>query len=125
MLQGKTILVVDDDADLREIVARRLERVGVKVLEAVDGDEAIRMTRAEQPDLVLMDIMMPGTDGVTACRTLKEDPETEAIPIIMLTAKVDTETNLSSLVYGALDFLEKPVSLDVLLAVLEKYLFLP
>jgi DNA-binding response OmpR family regulator len=79
----ETVLVVDDEPTLREVVVRYLERAGYRALEAGDGDEAEVLLRNQPPDLVILDLMLPGTDGLELCRRIRED---SALPVIMLTA---------------------------------------
>lgn len=111
-----TVLVVEDDADIREVEEYNLQREGYDVLTAEDGDEALEVARDRKPDLVVLDLMLPGTDGVEVCRTLRADGVTEAIPVIMVTAK-DTESDVVlGLGVGADDYLTKPFSPRELLA---------
>ena len=86
MPQKKKVLVVDDDPDFLDSVVALLERSGFEVIGAADGDEAIASTRAERPDAVVLDVMMPRKDGYTACAELKADPATADVPILLLTA---------------------------------------
>jgi CheY-like chemotaxis protein len=107
----KKILIVDDRHEVRELVEVTLRVKDYQILEATSGEEAIEIVKAEKPDLILMDIMMPGgMDGLEATRILKNDPETKECPIIMLTAKgqkVDREIGLAA---GAQDYFVKPFS---------------
>jgi two-component system alkaline phosphatase synthesis response regulator PhoP len=82
----KKILVVDDEAYIVELVKFNLEKEGYQVIVASDGRNALKMVQTEQPDLVLLDIMLPNIDGLEVCRILKQSPDTNSIPIIMLTA---------------------------------------
>ncbi len=84
LLSKKKILVADDEQSIRSLVTRFLSNK-YAILEAEDGEEAIEMSRSQKPDLILLDIMMPKMDGYTACHTLKRDPLTKAIPVVMLT----------------------------------------
>jgi two-component system alkaline phosphatase synthesis response regulator PhoP len=86
MSEKKTILVVDDDPDFAESVSKLLQRNGFNTLEAHDGVEGIAMARQHKPDAMVLDVMMPNKDGYDACRELKADPETQNIPILLLTA---------------------------------------
>jgi signal transduction histidine kinase/DNA-binding response OmpR family regulator len=102
-----TLLVVDDSADMRTYVRAHFES-RYRVLEAGDGADGIERARLEIPDLVISDVMMPGTDGNTLCRALKGDSATDFIPIILLTARTSTEDRVAGLVGGADDYLAKP-----------------
>jgi len=102
------ILVVDDDRNVVQIIAVNLQYEGMDVIEAYDGEEALAKTAAKKPDLILLDIMMPGLDGLEVCRRLKSDARTADIPIIMLTAKTRDEDILAGWEAGADDYLTKP-----------------
>src|SRR5689334_24061421 len=87
----RRVLIIDDDDDIRMLVRLSLQRVGgLEVIEAVNGREGVEIARAERPDAILLDVMMPEMDGPTAARELRKRPETEAIPIVLLTAKVQS-----------------------------------
>jgi two-component system, OmpR family, alkaline phosphatase synthesis response regulator PhoP len=106
----RKILVCDDDANIRNIMEFSLETESFQVLVAADGDEALRLVASEHPDLVILDVMMPGSDGVAVCRELKQNPATRHIPVLLLTArsgKGDRETGLAA---GADDYITKPFS---------------
>jgi CheY-like chemotaxis protein len=107
----KKILIVDDVSELRELVGKTLGRENCKILEAGNGEEAIKIAKAELPDLIMMDIMMSGTvDGLEATRILKKDPRTKDCKIVMLTAKgqpADIEDGVQA---GADDYFVKPFS---------------
>lgn len=104
---GKRVLVVDDDAKTVELVKLYLNRDGYKVLVAYDGVEALRLARETHPDLIVLDIMLPGQDGLQVCRTLRDESE---VPIIMLTARTTEADKLSGLDLGADDYMTKPFS---------------
>lgn len=104
------ILVVDDELHIRELVKFNLMKEGFEVLEAGDGHAAVKMVRTEKPDLVILDLMLPGLDGLEVCRSLKGRRETAAIPIIMLTAKSEEIDKVIGLELGADDYLTKPFS---------------
>ena len=103
-----TILVVDDDADIVRFVEMNLRLEGYRVLIARDGLEALEMVAAEVPDLVLLDVMLPGADGVEVTRRLRADSRTATLPIIMLTAKTMTADRVLGLTTGADDYIIKP-----------------
>ena len=106
-MAGKRILVVDDDAKTVELVKLYLSRDGYKVLTAYDGIEALRLARESRPDLIVLDLMLPGLDGLQVCRTLRAESD---VPIIMLTAKTAEEDRLFGLDLGADDYVTKPFS---------------
>ena len=107
--RGTVILIVEDNEDNRLIYASFLEHVGYRVLEATDGLTALTMTRGEQPDLVLMDVSIPGIDGWEATRQLKADPATREIPIIALTAHALAEDRQRASEAGCDGYLAKPI----------------
>jgi len=103
----ETVLVVDDEPTLREVVVRYLERAGYRALEAGDGEEAEVLLRNQPPDLVILDLMLPGTDGLELCRRIRED---SALPVIMLTARGEEADRIVGLELGADDYVTKPFS---------------
>ena len=107
-MSNKKILVVDDSADMRIYVEVILNKLGYEMLEACDGIEAIEKTIEQKPDIILMDIMMPNMDGIEATLTIKNNPKTKKIPIIMLTALLDSNVVMKSYDYGADYYLNKP-----------------
>lgn len=109
------VLVVDDEEDVVEVVSHFLEQEGYTVHKAFDGEEALQKASAEI-DLILLDVMMPGADGYEVCRTLRSRAETETIPIIFLSAKVEEEDQIKGLMLGGDDYLTKPASPQVILA---------
>ena len=109
----KRVLIVDDNADVRQYVASILASE-YDVLEAADGAEGLRAAREQLPDIILADVMMPNVDGHAMTRALKDDPETEAIPVIMLTARAETSDEVTGLRLGADDYVTKPFDADVL-----------
>ena len=116
------ILLVDDEPDIVETVSFMLQSRNYQVSIASGGQEGIEKARAEHPDLLLLDIMMPDIDGYDVCMKLKADKETKDIPIIMLTAKGESEAVLKSHSLGADDYVVKPFSLPTLLSKLKKFL---
>ncbi len=105
-----TVLVVDDEKDLVELVKYHLEKSGLKCLEARDGESALQVARDRTPDLVVLDLMLPGVDGLEVCRKLRKDPKTANVAIIMLTAKAEEVDRIVGLEMGADDYMVKPFS---------------
>jgi CheY-like chemotaxis protein len=114
-----TILVVEDDEASRDALSRRLERRGYRIVLAVDGHEAVLKGRSASPDLILMDLGLPGIDGCEAARQLKGDPSTAQIPIIVLSAHAMTSHRDMALAAGGDDFDTKPVRFQQLLEKIE------
>jgi DNA-binding response OmpR family regulator len=110
------ILVADDNETNRDILATRLQANGYEVLHAGDGEEALAVTRAERPDLILLDIMMPKLDGIQVCKRLKGDAALPFTPIILVTAKADSGDMVEGLDAGADEYVTKPVDQKVLVA---------
>ncbi len=110
------ILVVDDEEDLLELIGYNLMRDGYLVDTAKSGESALEKIRREKPDLVILDLMLPGIDGLEVCRQVKTDPITARIPIVMLTAKGEDADIVAGLELGADDYITKPFSPRVLLA---------
>ncbi len=113
---NQTILVVDDEKDIAELVAYNLEREGYRVAKAYDGHQALQYLKENRPDLVILDLMLPGINGFEICRLIRKKPETEGLPIIMLTAKSDSVDKIMGLEIGADDYLTKPFNVRELLA---------
>jgi len=110
------ILVVEDENDLQDLLRFNLERDGFEVETAASGERALELIRTQSPDLVLLDLMLPGVDGLTVCRNLRNDPETAKVPVVMLTAKGEETDVVVGLELGADDYVTKPFSPRVLLA---------
>ena len=110
------ILVVDDEADIRKLVEYNLAKEGYKVACAATGEEALKKARATGPGLIILDLMLPGVDGLEVCRLLKSDARTQRIPIVMLTAKGEESDIVAGLELGAADYVTKPFSPRVLVA---------
>jgi len=106
-MTGKRVLVVDDDEKTVELVKLYLNRDGYRVLTAYDGIEALRLAREGHPDLIVLDLMLPGIDGLEVCRTLRAESD---VPIIMLTARTTDQDKLTGLELGADDYVTKPFS---------------
>src|SRR4051794_28290613 len=107
------ILLVEDDPSIREITALGLRRAGFEVTTAVDGVEGLAKARSEQPDLVLLDVMLPRMDGLEVCREIRRD---STVPVVMLTARGDTIDVVVGLESGADDYVTKPFEMAVLIA---------
>jgi len=112
----KRILVVDDEENILDLIRYNLSREGFDVLSAMSGDEALRLARVERPDLMILDLMLPGIHGMEVAKLLKKDARTEAIPIVMLTAKSGDADVVTGLEIGADDYITKPFSPKVLIA---------
>src|SRR5665213_640775 len=110
------ILVVDDNEVNRDILVTRLEAHGYRMIEAADGEAALTVARAELPDLILLDVMMPKIDGIEVCRQLKQDASLPFMPIILVTAKTDTKDIVAGLDAGADEYLTKPIDQGALVA---------
>ena len=93
VLKNKKIMVVDDEADIRELLRFNLEKEGFSVLLSPDGESALTLVEAEKPDLIILDVMLPGIDGIDVCLKLKSEPQYKSIPVIMLSAKSDESDN--------------------------------
>lgn len=106
----KHILVVDDEADLVELVLYNLKKEGFTVDSALDGETALAKIKKGRYDLIVLDLMLPGIQGMELCRLLRNDPKTEALPIIMLTAKGEEVDKILGLELGADDYITKPFS---------------
>ncbi len=121
-MAGQKILVVDDDVGTLRLIELNLKRAGYRVLVAVRGEEAIDQVRVEKPDLVLMDVMMPGIDGFETTRRIRRLPEGRHIPIIFLSARSDVEGKVTGLRIGGDDYITKPVSMREVMAHIEAHL---
>ncbi len=111
-LAGKTVLCADDDLEILGLVVRHVKSLGATVLEASDGEEALRIARREQPDLIVLDVMMPGMSGWEVCRAVREDDSLSGTGVLMLTGIGERLNEMTSPLYGADDFLDKPFDLD-------------
>jgi two-component system, OmpR family, alkaline phosphatase synthesis response regulator PhoP len=112
----QSVLVVEDEEDIRELVSYNLLKEGYQVAGVGSGEDALTAVESKAPDLILLDIMLPGLDGLKVCRKLKESPAYQSIPIIMLTAKGEEPDIVAGLNMGADDYVTKPFSPKVLLA---------
>lgn len=122
MGKGK-ILIIDDEPDIIETVSYILQARNFSVFTAIDGFDGIEQAKVYKPDLILLDIMMPGIDGYETCLKLKSDKDTKNIPVIMFTAKGESESVLKAHKSGANDYIVKPFSLPTLLNKINKFFF--
>lgn len=113
------VLVVDDSPTERQVLSDFLTKQGMAVLTAEDGEQAVACARTEQPDLILMDVVMPGMNGYQATRVLARDEATRHIPIIMCTSKDQPTDRIWGMRQGALDYLTKPVDLGALMRTIQ------
>ena len=104
------VLIVEDEVDIADLVMFNLQRAGYEVLKAHDGIAGTEMAIRERPDLVVLDLMLPGRDGYSVFREIRRDARTSHIPVIMLTARAQTEDRIQGLEAGADDYLTKPFS---------------
>ncbi len=104
------VLVVDDEPEILELVEFNFRAAGLQILTAADGAEGLQKARAQQPALIVLDLMLPGIDGMEVCKILRRDPATAGIPILMLTAKASEIDRIVGLEIGADDYLTKPFS---------------
>jgi phosphate regulon transcriptional regulator PhoB len=109
-MSGQKILVVEDEPDIRKLVHYNLAQERFNVLEAEDGEKALKLVQREKPHLIVLDLMLPGLSGLELCRNLRGRPETSQIPILMLTAKAGEADRIVGLEMGADDYLTKPFS---------------
>lgn len=124
-MSKQTILVVDDEQDLLDLIEYNLKKEGYNVLKAENGVQGLEMAKEHNPNLVLLDIMMPKMDGIEVCEKMRSNPDLKSIPVIFLTARSDEKTEVEGLDTGADDFVTKPISTTKLLsrikAVLRRY----
>ena len=110
------LLIVEDEEDLRELLVYNLARDGFRITAVESGEQAINKAQKDRPDLVVLDLMLPGMDGLEVCRSLKNQKETASIPVVMLTAKGEESDIVTGLELGSDDYITKPFSPRVLLA---------
>ena len=115
-MDKKSVLLVEDEEDICELIRYNLDREGYRVLCAETGEEGLKMARREIPDAILLDLMLPGVDGLEVCRQLKASSETSRIPIVMVSARGEEADVVSGLELGADDYVPKPFSPRVLMA---------
>jgi two-component system alkaline phosphatase synthesis response regulator PhoP len=121
-MNPKKILLVDDEVDLVETVRFPLEMEGYHVLVSYNGEDALNQARKENPDLILLDLMLPKLDGYKVCRLLKFDERYKHIPILMLTAKTQEKDKVLGLETGANEYITKPFDMDFLMKKVKEYL---
>jgi DNA-binding response OmpR family regulator len=121
-MNSKKILVVDDEVDLVKTIQFALEAEGYKVLVSYNGEDALNQSRKENPDLILLDLMLPKLDGYKVCRLLKFDEQYKHIPILMLTAKTQQKDRLLGMETGANEYITKPFDMDELMEKVKSYL---
>ena len=109
-MKRSTVLVIDDERDVIELVRYNLEKNGFEVVAARDGKSGVAAAKASPPDIVMLDLMMPEMDGLEVCRTLRSEPKTKRVPVIMLTAKAAEADRVVGLEMGADDYIVKPFS---------------
>jgi DNA-binding response OmpR family regulator len=121
-LSDKTILVADDDVEILGLVTRHLRMSNARLLEASDGEEALKLARRERPNLVVLDVMMPGMTGWEVCRAIREDESLANTGVIMLTGIGERLNEMTSPLYGADEYLDKPFDFRDLDALVERVL---
>jgi phosphate regulon transcriptional regulator PhoB len=112
----KKILIVDDEKDIVDLISYNLEKEGFVTIKAYDGESALKLVKAKRPDMVILDLMLPGIRGLEVCKFIRKNPETETLPIIMLTAKGDQVDKILGLEMGADDYITKPFNVRELIA---------
>ncbi len=118
----KRILVVDDEIGALTLIGIMLERGGFEVLKAKDADSALSVLSTDMPDMIILDVMMPGTDGIELCRIIRDRKQTNRIPILILSARGDAESVMKGMEAGANDYLPKPILHHDLVAKVNKIL---
>lgn len=116
------VLVIEDEKDILELIRYNLAREGYQVTTADSGEKGLKAAKSKPPDVIVLDLMLPGMDGLEVCRLLKSDPRTRRVPVIMLTAKSEETDIVTGLELGADDYMTKPFSPKVLIARLRKTL---
>src|SRR5512136_1250075 len=112
----KKILIVDDEKDIVDLISYNLEKEGFTTVEAYDGERALRLVKAKRPDLLILDLMLPGIRGLEVCKFIRKNTDTATLPIIMLTAKGDQVDKILGLEMGADDYITKPFNVRELIA---------
>lgn len=114
--ESKKVLIVDDESDILEIISFNLQKEGFTTFTAKDGNDAIQKAQQVQPDLIILDVMMPFKNGIEVCTILRQHPQLSEVPIILLTAINDEQTHIKGLESGADDYVNKPISPKVLVS---------
>ena len=120
-MKQKKVLIIDDETEFSEMLALRLEANNYSVLTAPDGEGGLAVAKAEKPDIILLDVMLPGLAGFEVLRRLKRQPETDSVPVIMLTAKGESKSIFKAQDGRAVDYFIKPCDSRELLALLKRY----
>jgi two-component system phosphate regulon response regulator PhoB len=110
MPEGLKVLIIEDDADIQQLLSHHFQQAGFRIEACANGSEGLKRAREKRPDLIVLDLMLPGMDGFEVCRTLKKEPDTKGIPVIMLTAKGEEIDKVVGFELGADDYLTKPFS---------------
>ncbi len=121
-LSEKTVLIADDDVEIRRILKHSLAKLQCKVIEAKDGEETLEQLIVQQPDVVVLDVMMPKLSGWEICRYAREKPQFDNMTILMLTAIGPTVNEMTSPLYGADDYMDKPFMIEDLVERVREYL---
>ncbi len=116
MIMPKKILIVDDEKDIVDLLSYNLEKEGFATTKAYDGESAFDLVKAREPDLVILDLMLPGIRGLEVCKLIRKNPDTEMLPVIMLTAKGEQVDKILGLEVGADDYVTKPFNVRELIA---------
>lgn len=114
------VLVIEDDKDMNDLICAALNSAGYSTTSTYTGEEGLEVAMEVKPDLILLDIMLPRTDGVEVCRTLSGSVDTKSIPVIMITAKKDISSKVSSYIAGAKRYITKPFGIDDLLSTIDR-----
>ena len=112
----ETILVVEDDENIQQLVGYNLAKAGFHVLYADNGEQALSLIKRERPELIVLDLMLPGLSGFEICKLVRKDPKTKSVPIVMLTAKSEENDIAAGLDLGADDYITKPFSPKILVS---------
>lgn len=115
-MSRERVLVIEDEEDIAELIRYNLEREGYQISLAASGEIGVKMARNDMPDLIILDLMLPGLDGLDVCKVLKGDSKTKEIPVVIVTAKGEESDIVTGLEVGADDYLTKPFSPKVLIA---------
>ena len=121
-MTNPTILLVDDDQKVLDLITFRLQHMGYNVISTNNGENASSLVEEQRPDLIILDVTMPGVDGLTVCSHLKKSERSSAIPILMLTARSDVEDINKAMAAGADDYLVKPYDPGVLQAKIQRHI---